>query len=332
VSGAVQFDLTYSANTGIGKLQWDPDFKTLMFGIGEGDVVQQIGLDQYFEIVNQTGNVLEKGRVIRASGTLGNSGRLLGDYMIADGTIPYYYTLGIAAENIPDGGTGMVQNFGSIKPVDTTGSDYSETWSDGDILYVSSTISGGLTKIEPTEPNLKIQVAIVVDADSNGTMYVRPDLGQFLGDLHNVQTSGETDGDLLVYDSSLGYWKYTKQLNGGYTFSGNTTIIGDIYVDSSSGASITTGTTILSSIPCVSGSAAHFDYFVQGSSNEIRTGVVMAGWNCTGTTYTDYSTNDLNGSTEGIGFEVDANSNNIRLKAIVTNGTWTIKVATRIIF
>jgi hypothetical protein len=58
----------------------------------------------------------------------------------------------------------------------------------------------------------------------------------------------------------------------------------------------------------------------------------MAGWNCTGTTYTDYSTNDLNGSTEGIGFEVDANSNNIRLKAIVTNGTWTIKVATRIIF
>jgi len=116
------------------------------------------------------------------------------------------------------------------------------------------------------------------------------------------------------------------------TISGDTKIIGDVYIDSSSGSSITTGTTIVSTIPCVSGSAAHFDYFVQGSSDEIRTGVVMAAWNCTGTTYTDYSTPDLNSSTDGISFEVDANSNNIRLKAVVTNGTWTIKVATRIIF
>jgi hypothetical protein len=163
-------------------------------------------------------------------------------------------------------------------------------------------------------------------------MYVRPDLGQNLGDLHNVQTSGETEGDLLVYDSTLGYWKYTKQLNGGYTFSGNTTIIGDIYVDSSSGASITTGTTILSSIPCVSGSAAHFDYFVQGSSNEIRTGVVMAAWNCSGATYTETSTPDLSGSTEPISFSVNVSSNSVRLNAVVTSGTWTVKVASKIIF
>jgi hypothetical protein len=105
-----------------------------------------------------------------------------------------------------------------------------------------------------------------------------------------------------------------------------------VFVDSASGGSLTTGTTTICSIPCVSGSAANFDYFVQGISNQIRTGVVIAGWNCTGTTYTEYSTPDMNGTTEGISFQVDANSNNIRLNAVVTSGTWLVKVATKIIF
>jgi hypothetical protein len=108
--------------------------------------------------------------------------------------------------------------------------------------------------------------------------------------------------------------------------------LGNVFVDSASGSSLTTGTTVISSIPCVSGSSANFDYFVQGVSNEIRTGVVLAAWNCTGTTYTEYSTPDLNGSTESISFQVDANSNNIRLKAVVTSGTWLVKVATKITF
>ena len=177
--------------------------------------------------------------------------------MIADGTIPYYYTLGVAAENIADGEVGFVQNFGSIKPVNTTGSEYTETWQDGDILYVSSTVAGGLTKFEPTEPNLKIQVAIVVDADSNGTMYVRPDLGLRLGDLHNVQTSGETDGDLLVYDAALGYWKYSREFKGGYIFSGDIKIYGTEFIESASGNSITTGTTTIQSFSCTTGSSAH---------------------------------------------------------------------------
>ena len=135
-----------------------------------------------------------------------------------------------------------------------------------------------------------------------------------------LTSDGTTDG--AIAESGFTYDSTTKSLS----------ILGNVFVDSVSGSSLTTGTTVISSIPCVSGSAANFNYFVQGGLNEIRTGVVLAAWNCTGTTYTEYSTPDLNGSTEGISFQVDTNSNNIRLKVIVTSGTWLVKVATKIIF
>ena len=141
--------------------------------------------------------------------------------MIANGSVPYYYTLGIAGENILDGEDGYVYELGLLKGINTTGTPYGETWVDGDILYVSSTISGGLTKVEPIEPNLKIQMAIVIDADSNGSIFIRPDLGTNLGDIHNVQTTGQSEGDLISYNQiGGGYWKYSKDLNGSYTISG----------------------------------------------------------------------------------------------------------------
>jgi hypothetical protein len=150
--------------------------------------------------------------------------------MIANGTIPHYFTLGIAGENILNGEDGYVYEFGLIRGVNTTGSIYGETWVDGTILYVSPTIPGGLTSVEPNEPNLKIQMAIVIDAGVNGSLFVRPSLGYNLGDLHNIQTSGQTNGDLISYNSSQGYWEYTKTLNGNYTISGNTSILGDFNI------------------------------------------------------------------------------------------------------
>lgn len=109
-------------------------------------------------------------------------------------------------------------------------------------------------------------------------------------------------------------------------------LYGSEFIESASGNSITTGTTTIQSFSCTTGSSAHFDYFVKGLSNQIRSGVVLAAWNCSGATYTETSTPDLSGSTSGINFIVDVLSNNVRLNAEVTDGTWTIKVGSRIIF
>jgi hypothetical protein len=211
-----------------GRVFWDEDNGSLTLGMHGSQVSQQIGLEQYYYIKNQSGVTIENGKVVRAAGTLGNSGRILGEYMIADGTIPYYFTLGIATEDILNGEDGYVTEFGLVRGINTTGSLYGETWVDGTILYVSPTISGGLTSVEPIEPNFKIQIAIVIKADNNGSLFVRPSLGYNLGDLHNLQNSGQTNGDLISYNSSQGYWEYTKTLNGSYTITGDTTVGGNL--------------------------------------------------------------------------------------------------------
>jgi hypothetical protein len=222
-----------------GRVFWDEDNGSLTLGMHGSQVSQQIGLEQYYYIKNQSGATIENGKVVRAAGTLGNSGRILGEYMIADGTIPYYFTLGIATEDILNGEDGYVTEFGLVRGINTTGSLYGETWVDGTILYVSPTIPGGLTSVEPIEPNLKIQIAIVIKAASNGSLFVRPSLGYNLGDLHNLQTSGQTNGDLISYNSSQGYWEYTKTLNGSYTITGDTTVGGNLTVSGNTGIGTT---------------------------------------------------------------------------------------------
>ena len=226
----IDFNTTYVPTQQEGRVHWDVDYGTLDVDLEGNNINLKVGLDNLYYIKNQSGSTINKGRVVRAAGTLGSSGRILGEYMIADGSIPYYFTLGIAGENILNGEDGYVYEFGLVRGINTTGSLYGETWVDGTILYVSPTISGGLTSVEPIEPNLKIQMAIVIDAAANGSLFVRPSLGSNLGDLHNLQTSGQTNGDLISYNSSQGYWEYTKTLNGDYTISGNTTQIGDFNI------------------------------------------------------------------------------------------------------
>jgi hypothetical protein len=64
----------------------------------------------------------------------------------------------------------------------------------------------------------------------------------------------------------------------------------------------------------------------------MRAGVVMAVWDNSNTTFTDYSTPDLNGTTLPFVWDVDVNSGLVRLRAVISSGTWTINVGTRVIF
>jgi hypothetical protein len=64
----------------------------------------------------------------------------------------------------------------------------------------------------------------------------------------------------------------------------------------------------------------------------MRAGTILCVWNSSQTSYTDTSTTDLGGSTDGVSFIVTSISGNVKLKAIITNGTWNIKIGTRVIF
>jgi hypothetical protein len=194
-----------------GRMYWDDDNGTVSLGMHDGQVVQQIGLEQYYYIKNQSGATIQNGRVVRAAGTLGASGRILGEYMIANGTIPPKFTLGIATEDILNGDDGYVTEFGLVRGLNTTGSVYGETWTAGTILYVSSTIQGGLTSIEPQPPNLRIEMAIVINAATNGSIFVRPNRYPYLYDIQQINYSAGTENNFDILQWSGNSWNKTNQ-------------------------------------------------------------------------------------------------------------------------
>ena len=78
------------------------------------------------------------------------------------------------------------------------------------------------------------------------------------------------------------------------------------------------------------GQAAYFDYYVQ-SGTILRSGTVMCVWDGTNVEFTDTSTNDLGGSTAVVSFSTDVSGTDVRLRATISSGTWTIKTGIRII-
>lgn len=58
----------------------------------------------------------------------------------------------------------------------------------------------------------------------------------------------------------------------------------------------------------------------------------MATWDNSGAAWTDTSTPDLNSSTLGIAFTVNVSGGNAQLNTVVTSGTWTIRLAVRVIY
>jgi hypothetical protein len=115
------------------------------------------------------------------------------------------------------------------------------------------------------------------------------------------------------------------------SLTGNTIQIGDEFISSDSGSSIGTGTSTISTIPVSSGNSAVYDYYVSDGTNR-RAGTVIAVWDGTLSVFTEYSTPDLNGSTTGISFSTTISGGNILLQVVVTAGTWTVKVGSRVIF
>ena len=227
---SLSFDITTEEDAVPGMLTWNTDESTLDIGLDD-EVILQTGQEMVYYVKNQTGSTINNGQVVQFSGSLGNSGRLLIALARADTTSEAKYIMGVATEEIANGADGFVTAFGKIRGIDTDGSVCSETWDDGDILYLSATTAGCLTVTPPSEPSLRIPIAAVVHAADNGTLFVRPTFYPRLDDLHDVTTDGATNGQVLVYNSSTGVWEPGSASGGSSLWSEGATS-GEIYYNS----------------------------------------------------------------------------------------------------
>lgn len=198
----VTFDTTpQSLPTDIGTVAWDGG-TTLGIQM-TANVLQPVGEAQYFYI--KADSTITKGQLIMFTGAVGASGVIKG--APATGLTDGQYLMGIAAENIATNGFGLVTSFGHVRGWNTTGAPVGETWADGDILYYNPSVAGGLTKTQPTAPNVKATIAVVVNAApaGSGDVFVRVSTGSVLGGTDsNVQFGTLATNDLIQYNGT--YW------------------------------------------------------------------------------------------------------------------------------
>lgn len=203
-----------------GQLGWNTLEDCLDIKHADGTTLQ-VGLENYIQIRNATGSPLTNGTVVRFSGAFTD-----GDYIptavphIADGTIPPLYTIGVVTDDIPDSTDGRATVLGKVRDLNTTGSDVSESWNVGDILYVHPTQAGKMTKVKPTAPNIVVSVAAVLKKDATtGILLVRPTIFPRLH--YGVFSDRARSQTAAVIDTPYAVKFNTTEINSGHTIANN---------------------------------------------------------------------------------------------------------------
>lgn len=196
-----------------GLVRWNADEDTL--DLYANGVTYQLGQEISPLVKNQTGSTISNGTPVRFAGSVGASGRILVAPVIADGSFPSSYSLGIATQDILNGEDGHVTWFGKVRQIDTTGTPYGEAWADGDLLYVSPATAGNLTNVKPQAPNPQIFMGVVILAHAtSGSIFARPSWRGKMTDLDDVNgTPLNTSGQLVVWDDSNQYFDFTSNIS-----------------------------------------------------------------------------------------------------------------------
>jgi hypothetical protein len=196
-------------------LVWNNTDGTLNLGLKGGNVTLQVGLENVVIIVNKTNSNLLKSEYkvvrIRTQSEGGAAGQRLAVKLAqADTNANHSGILGLVIENINNNQEGFITTFGYIRNINTTGSLQGETWSDGDVIWLSDTVAGGLTNIEPTTHPVQIGWVTYAHAN-NGKIFVKVQDGlDELGELHDVNFSTTpANGEILQYNGSNLKWENT---------------------------------------------------------------------------------------------------------------------------
>lgn len=212
-----------------GRLSWNDTDGTLDIGLKGGNVTLQIGQEEVARVVNKTGaNLLESQyRAVRVRSVAegGAQGQRLAVVLAqADNDANSATTIGVVTEDINVNQDGFITLSGQVRGINTTGTLQGETWTDGDVLYLSPSTPGYLTNVKPQAPQHAVIVGYVEYAHNNqGKIFVKIDNGYEIDELHNVRinTGSLASGQLLIRSGSL--WTNSNQLTGSYGLTGSLT-------------------------------------------------------------------------------------------------------------
>lgn len=149
---------------------------------------------------NITGATIPKKSAVYINGASGNRPTI--NYSQANAESTSSKTFGLTESDILHNGVGYVVVEGQLNNVNTS------MFTEGQLLWLSPTVAGGLTTTKPSAPNHMVFIGYVVRAHpTEGTIEVKIQNGFELQELHNVAINGVADGQALVYDGATQLWK-----------------------------------------------------------------------------------------------------------------------------
>jgi hypothetical protein len=206
----VKFNTTNTETIAAGKLYWNDVQGTMNIGLKGGQTNVKSGVDLVVRVVNKVSpnTTLTKAayQAVRISGAQGQ--RLAVELARANNENNSADTIGLVCETINANQEGFIMTVGQLENINTTGNLQGETWNDGDVLYLSPTTAGRLTNVKPSAPGHIVVMGYVEYAhQNNGKIYVKIMNGWELDELHNVNISAATEGQVLTYESATDLWK-----------------------------------------------------------------------------------------------------------------------------
>ena len=140
----LDFDTAAAHSVGVGELAWNSTDGTLDLGL-QGGLKNKLGQQLVVKARNTSGSLIAKGSVVRVVGVAGGFVGI--NLAQADSIANSETAFGIVAEDIADSSNGFVAINGIIHGLNTN------AFTEGDILYLSTTTPGAITNVKPASPN-----------------------------------------------------------------------------------------------------------------------------------------------------------------------------------
>jgi hypothetical protein len=169
-------------------------------------------------VKNDSGSAINKGQALYITGYNVTDSLPTVDKYRANNSFSEQRFIGLASSYISNGSSGSALSAGILSEINTTGSISNisigdESWSNGDILYVSPYDAGKLTKIKP-QRNV-ILVGYVLNSNINGTLLLRCFINPRFDQLNGINISNPLNSNLLKYDEYNSYWSNSDDIDGG---------------------------------------------------------------------------------------------------------------------
>jgi hypothetical protein len=168
----LDFDTAAAHSVGVGELAWNSTDGTLDLGL-QGGLKNKLGQQVVVKARNTSGSLIAKGSVVKVVGVAGG---FVGINLAQANNVANSETaFGIVAEDIADSSNGFVAINGMIHGLNTN------AFTEGDILYLSTTSAGAITNVKPASPNYIVVIGYVAKksaTDGHILLHVQNDTRQ----------------------------------------------------------------------------------------------------------------------------------------------------------